>query len=242
MSRVPLLVLLGLLIASASPVAAAPDSLAGALGSGAPSGLAPVPALQVSGPAADVVRALQGIVGTPAAGPHSPLRVAIDARAARAPLAIARVLAGRYPANPIMSYIPALSWSGALRLTQLTGEPAWRDKAVAQMQPFLAGQKPAIAEPYLLTSLAGHQAFGDWQTIGRKTEAGALAARAADFILPETTGPGDAAKPGDNVRFATRWTDDMFMASSVLARVAASTRDPKYSAAVAIIAVAVNSR
>ena len=27
------------------------------------------------------------------------------------PLAIARILAAKYPAQPIMSYIPALSWS-----------------------------------------------------------------------------------------------------------------------------------
>jgi hypothetical protein len=39
------------------------------------------------------------------------------------PLKIARVLAARYPAQPIMSYIPALTWSGSLRLSAMTGEP-----------------------------------------------------------------------------------------------------------------------
>ena len=29
------------------------------------------------------------------------------------PLAVARILAAKYPAQPIMSYIPALSWSGS---------------------------------------------------------------------------------------------------------------------------------
>ena len=38
------------------------------------------------------------------------------------PLDVARVLAAKYPASPIMSYIPALAWSAALRLAQLTGE------------------------------------------------------------------------------------------------------------------------
>lgn len=28
---------------------------------------------------------------------------------------------------PGMSYSPALSWSGSLRLTALTGEPQWQD-------------------------------------------------------------------------------------------------------------------
>ena len=31
------------------------------------------------------------------------------------PLVIARILAAKYPAQPIMSYIPALSWSGGMR-------------------------------------------------------------------------------------------------------------------------------
>jgi rhamnogalacturonyl hydrolase YesR len=49
-----------------------------------------------------------------------------------------------------------------------------------------------------------------------------LARKAADFILP----------PDGGVRFARRWTDDMFMASSLLARVGARTKEPKYADAV----------
>ena len=110
------------------------------------------------------------------------------------PLAIARLLAAKYPAQPIMSYIPALSWSGSLRLSALTKEPQWRDKATKDMQAFLTGQTSAIAEPYRLTSLAG-----------------ALAQKVAAFMTPQS---------GEEViRFATGWTDDMFMASSVLSRV-----------------------
>ena len=41
--------------------------------------------------------------------------------AGRQPLDVARVLAAKYPAQPIMSYIPALAWSGSLRLAALTG-------------------------------------------------------------------------------------------------------------------------
>jgi len=46
----------------------------------------------------------------------------------RSPLDIARVLAAKYPAQPIMSYIPALSWSASFRLAALTGEDRWREK------------------------------------------------------------------------------------------------------------------
>jgi hypothetical protein len=110
------------------------------------------------------------------------------------PLIIARVLASRYPENAVMSYIPALSWSGAIRLTALTDEGRWREKAQREMQPFISGEKPSIVEPYQLTSLAGHAALFDLgHTAGART--------AADLIL--------AVEPVDTVRFARGWTDDM---------------------------------
>jgi rhamnogalacturonyl hydrolase YesR len=139
----------------------------------------------------------------------------------RQPLEVARLLAGRYPANPIMSYIPALSWSGAMRLAALTGEERWREKPRAEMQPFLTGERPAIAEPYLLTSLAGHLAFsdaGEWENNAAAKE---LARKGSEFILP--------ASPDSIVRFPRQWTDDMFMATTVLARVAARSNDPRYA-------------
>jgi unsaturated rhamnogalacturonyl hydrolase len=142
----------------------------------------------------------------------------------RSPLAIARVLAAKYPAQPIMSYIPGLSWSGSLRLAALTGEAQWKDKPRREMQPFIAGTTPAIAEPYLLTSLAGHLAFADAGVMDGKTDAAALAQKAADFILPQAA--------GEIVRFPRKWTDDMFMASSVLSRVGGATKDAKYGTAV----------
>lgn len=119
------------------------------------------------------------------------------------PLEIARILAARYPAQPIMSYIPALSWSGQLRLSALTGEAKWREKALKDIAAFTSGKTPAIAEPYRLTSLAGALAFVD---AGDK----ALAAKVGALIA------NDAGDPP--VKFATGWTDDMFMASAVLSR------------------------
>ena len=203
----------------------AADSLAGALGAANAAGLASVAALQISGPRAAVVDALREFLLVKVLATPSPMRRALALRESRAPLGIARLLAARYPASPIMSYIPALSWSGALRLSTLTGESQYRDRAVAQMTPFLTGEKPAIAEPFLLTSLAGHQAFFDLAEFESNAQADALARKAADFIL--------AQKPDEIVRFATSWTDDMFMATSVLARAAKRTGDARYADAVA---------
>jgi unsaturated rhamnogalacturonyl hydrolase len=125
------------------------------------------------------------------------------------PLAIARVLAAKYPAQPIMSYIPAVAWSSSLRLSALTGEAQWREKAMKDMQLFISGQVPAIAEPYRLTSLAGALAFFDAATLTKNAEAGVLAQKVADFI---------ADTPVGTYRFTTYWTDDMFMMGSVLSR------------------------
>jgi rhamnogalacturonyl hydrolase YesR len=130
------------------------------------------------------------------------------------PLDVARVLAARYPENPIMSYIPGVAWSASLRLAQLTGEEKWKEKPRRDMQPFIAGEKPAIASPYQLTSLAGHLAFADLARADGNTAASALATKAADFIIAESA--------DDLVKFRRQWTDDMFMAGALLSRVAAT--------------------
>jgi rhamnogalacturonyl hydrolase YesR len=88
------------------------------------------------------------------------------------------------------------------------------------MQPFLTGEKAPIAEPYLLTSLAGHLAFSDAATLDGNAAAAEVATRGAEFIL--------GTAEDETVRFPRSWTDDMFMATSVLARVAARSDDERY--------------
>jgi Glycosyl Hydrolase Family 88 len=140
------------------------------------------------------------------------------------PLEIARILAGRYPQELSVRYIPALLWSCALKLTALTAEAKWEGKARREMEPFVSGERPTIAEPYALTSLSGHFAFADLAALRPHQAAAAQATRAADFILPQSA--------DERVRFARDWTDDMFMATSLWARVAAQTGDDKYARAV----------
>jgi rhamnogalacturonyl hydrolase YesR len=140
------------------------------------------------------------------------------------PLDVARILARRYPQELSVRYIPALLWSCGLRLTALTGEANWEEKARREMEPFVSGERPAIAEPYALTSLAGHFAFADLASVRPHPSATAQAKSAADFILPQSA--------DERVRFARGWTDDMFMATSLWARVAVQTGDDKYARAV----------
>ena len=77
-------------VAASTP--AAPDSLAGALGTGAPSGLAPVAALQVSGPPARSSRAVRALLdGRPHAAP-SPMRRVSSPTARRARRSTSRAM------------------------------------------------------------------------------------------------------------------------------------------------------
>jgi rhamnogalacturonyl hydrolase YesR len=126
------------------------------------------------------------------------------------PLEIARILAARYPAQSVMSYIPALSWSNQLRLSELTGETKWRDKAMADMEPFFNGTTPVRTEPYRLTSLAGALAFFDAMVIARERRAEKPAAETAALMV--------SLMPRHEIRFLTGWTDDMFMVSAVVGR------------------------
>jgi unsaturated rhamnogalacturonyl hydrolase len=150
----------------------------------------------------------------------------------RKPLDVARVLAMRYPASPIMSYIPALSWSGALRLSKLTKDSQFADRARREMQPFISGEKPAIAEPYQLTSLAGHLAIADLAVMDGNAAAADRAKAGADFMLPDNAAPPSADLSGI-VRYPRQWTDDMFMASAVLSRAGGRPQsDLRYAATV----------
>jgi rhamnogalacturonyl hydrolase YesR len=126
------------------------------------------------------------------------------------PLAVARILAAKYPMKPDMSYISAVSWLNSLKLSALTGESQWQEKAAKDMAAWSAAT-PAFVEPYRLTTLAGGQAFADLAAVTGDARTENVASKAAELMLPQT--------PAEIVHFATGWTDDMFMAASVLSRV-----------------------
>jgi rhamnogalacturonyl hydrolase YesR len=156
--------------------------------------------------------------GAAAAGAQPPAGAGGDTRM---PLQVARVLAMRYPETASMSYVPALSWSGTLRLSRLTGDAGLREKVRRELAPFLTGEKPAIAEPYRVSSLSAHLATADLATIEKDHAAAALARKAADIILPQAE--------ADLIRFGAGWTEDMFMASALLSRVGAHSGDERYA-------------
>ena len=135
----------------------AADSLAAALRSEHAAGLGSTPAvvLPVSATQDDLASALSRVTT------RSPMHAAMAARSARPAMDIARVLARRYPATPSISYIPALSWINTLKLSALIGDESLRTKVLAQVQPWLSGEKPLLGDRIQLTTVAGTMVFAE---------------------------------------------------------------------------------
>ena len=143
---------------------------------------------------------------------RSALHGEIVARVQREPLAIARLLARRYPETPSISYIPAVAWTQTLRLAAVTSDESLREKVRRQIQPWMSGEKKLFGDRIQLTSVAGTMIFAELAAAG-DTTALALAEEAVPLAA--------ARKPSGIAEYSQGWTDDMFMAASVLARASA---------------------
>jgi len=167
-------------------------------------------------PAAATIAALRTILEG-AARAISPLHEGMAARIAREPLAMARVLAARYPETPSISYIPAVAWINTLRLAAITGDASLRDKVMEQTRPWLSGEKKMFGERIQLTAVAGTMIFADIAAAG--TSAASPHFDQAAIPLADQGAQLAAAEKAPGVAlYGGGWTDDMFMASAVLAR------------------------
>ena len=179
--------------------------------------------------AADVVPSLQKLM-TAARG-RSPLHEALISRVKRPPIAVARVLAGRYPETPAISYIPALAWAQTLRLADITNDGSLREKVWRETRPWIAGEKKLFGDRVQLTAVAGTLIFADLAagSAGRASRArgpdeppavlGTAGEQAAAQALADQGVLLAAAEKAPSVpEHGQGWTDDMFMAAAVLAR------------------------
>ena len=183
---------------------------------------------------------------------RSPLRQTLMARVERQPLAIARVLARRYPETPAISYIPALAWAQTLRLAAITNDESLREKVRQQTRPWIAGEKPLFGDRVQLTAVAGTLIFAEIAAGSAGDVPGHARGASFDSPLipsppkderlaqdrpvgpragPETSGERAAAqaladqgvlraaaeKAPALPEYGQGWTDDMFMATAVLA-------------------------
>lgn len=184
-------------------------SLAAAIASTSASAPGTAPAVIATARATDGPQLLQQLLKAASAIGRSPLRAAIAARATREPLDIARMLARRYPQNPLVSYIPSVSWFNLLRLTDATHDPSFAAAVRQQTQPWTSGARPLFGDRIALTAAAGTMIYAELAERGDEP-ARALAFQGADAASAE--GKDGIAQYGQG------WTDDMFMASTILAR------------------------
>jgi hypothetical protein len=143
---------------------------------------------------------------------RSAVHDAILARARREPLDIAKLLGRRYPETPSISYIPALAWVATLRLADIVKDETLREKVVAQTKPWVDREKPLFPPPAAgrgpagriqLTSVAGAMIFDELH---------------ANDVFDEGVAAAEKQKAPGEPEYGQGWTDDMFMAASVLAR------------------------
>jgi unsaturated rhamnogalacturonyl hydrolase len=194
----------GDVMSSSTPPA---GTLAAAMAGGSEIGTVPAVfglARETDGPAL-LQHALNDAAGTRV----SEIRSTLRARASREPLVIARVLAGKYPQTPIVSYIPSVAWFNTLRLADITKDDALRQKVLSETRPWLSGERPLFGERIALTAVAGTMIYADLARRGEES-ARRLAAQGADEALK--------VAPTGYAQHGAGWTDDMFMMASILAR------------------------
>ena len=167
-------------------------------------GLGPVEALQVTARVTDGAALMRDLLGR-APAERSPLRRAVAARVARAPLAIARLLAGRYPGTPGISYIPGVAWVHTLRLGEVTGEASWRAKVLDEVEPWLGGAQPLFGDTIRFAAVGGAMVFAELAN-GAGTEREAAARLAAEAVAL-----GAAERTPGVPEHGSGWTDDMFL-------------------------------
>ena len=184
-----------------------PGSLAAAMAGGTELGT--VASMYATARAEDGGALLQQVIKQLAAPRVSEIHATLAGRASREPLDIARELATHYPQNPIVSYIPSVSWANRLRLADLTKDDAITAKVTEEIRPWLSGEKPLFGDRIALTAVAGTMIYAELAQRGDQS-ARELAGQGADAALK--LGPNGFEQYGNG------WTDDMFMMSTILAR------------------------
>lgn len=164
---------------------------------------------QVPIPVNGTIAALRRVLSKDRAEP-SLAREIILSRIDRQPLDIAVLLAKRYPETPSISYIPSVSWVNTLRLSAIIGDASLRQKVLDQTAPWLSGERKMFGDRIQLTAVAGAMVFAELSKAGAGEPAAKLANEAAALAA--------AVKPDGVAQHGQGWTDDMFMASSILSR------------------------
>ena len=149
---------------------------------------------------------------------RSRLHTTLRARVQRDPLAIARLLARRYPEAPSISYIPALAWVETLHLATVVKDDSLREKVVAQTKPWVDGDRKLFGDRIQLTAVAGTMVFDELRDIALARRSSPDESASEGRLFDEGAAAAAKEKTPAEPEYGQGWTDDMFMAASVLAR------------------------
>ena len=177
-------------------------------------GLGSVQSMLVTATQADGAALMRAVLARAVSLEHSALRRAITQRVARAPLALAHVLAERYPVDPGMTYIPSLSWLYTWKLATLTRDESLRAKVLSQVRPWLAGDKPLFGDRIQLNAVAGAMVFAE---LAKTTETDSIR-QAAARLTADGVARSMAEKAPGVALHGFGWSDDMFLGTIVPAR------------------------
>ncbi len=174
-------------------------------------GLGPVDTMLATAGASDGAAVMREVLARASDRP-SPLRGALARRIGRDPLAVARLLAGRYPGTPSISYIPALAWVHALRLAELDGDESLRGKVLDEVRPWLSGERPLLGDRISFAAVAGTMIFSELaQSPGGDRDAAARLAAEGVALARAEDAPGVP-------RHGSGWSDDFFLGTIAAVR------------------------
>ncbi|MFQ6026063.1 MAG: glycoside hydrolase family 88 protein [Dehalococcoidia bacterium] len=192
------------------------DSLLGALGQGHPDKLGVIPGLRLTSPSDQLEVQLRRLVDAISGAPLvSAAQDALQARRARSPLEVARILASLYGyvLDTPVNYTQGVGISGRLRFASLAGGDAATASGIAQLvEPYVSQQSPLFGDQPTGANLAGllwgpelAEATGD----RRYSD---LVIEASDRYQPAA---GNAAPPPSDPDFRC---EDMFTGGAMLGR------------------------
>ena len=174
-------------------------------------GLGPVHTMLATAGGSDGAAVMREVLARASDRP-SPLRGALARRIGRTPLAVARLLAGRYPGTPSISYIPALAWVHSLRLAELDGDESLRGKVMREVRPWLSGQRPLFGDRTSFAAVAGTMIFSELvQSPGDDRAAAAQLAAEGVALARAEDAPGVP-------RHGSGWSDDLFLGTIAAVR------------------------